>query len=249
VLFNPQGEIVQAGEALYGKPILVERGSFRPVNLLNLDMLACARAQFLDEPGVEDAEIAELMEITMRNLTTTGTLDHGDFLARVDLLAELGKSVLITNYSRFYPLATHLGRHTKKRIGIAAGIPTLKEIFNEKYYMDLEGGILESFGRLFKNAVKLYIHPMREASGELTTIDNLQVAPHLRHLYAHLLENRHLELIRNYQDDYLDIPSPQVLEQIQRGDPAWEKRVPPQAVRLIRERGYFGWRNGASRAS
>ena len=243
VLFNSAGETAQAGEALHGKPILVERGSFRPVNLLNLDMLACARAQFEKEPQVQGQEITELMEITMRNLLTTGTLDHSDFLARVDLLAALGKPVLISSFSRFYPLAAYLGHCTKKRIGIAAGIPALKEIFKEKYYTDLEGGILESFGRLFKNAVKMYIHPMREDSGELVTANTLEVAPHLRHLYAHLLENHHFEFIADFNDAYLRIHSPEVLKSIRSRDAAWEQMIPPAAVKLIKERQYFGWVN------
>ena len=46
-------------------------------------------------------------------------------------------------------------------IGVAMGINNLLEIFNEKYYENLEGGIMESFGRLFSNEVKLYMYPMR----------------------------------------------------------------------------------------
>ncbi len=241
VLFNSAGEIAQAGEALHGKAILVERGSFRPVNLLNLDMLECARAQFATEPAMEGQAITDLMEITMRNLLTTGVLDHSDFLARVDLLAALGKPVLVSNFSWFYPLAAYLGRCTKKSIGIAAGVPALKEIFNEKYYTGLDGGILESFGRLFKNAVKMYIYPMREENGNLVTAATLTVAPHLRHLHAHLLENHHLESITEYQEDLLGIHSPVVLDRIHKGDPAWETMVPAPIVPLIKERHYFGW--------
>ncbi len=241
VLFNPAGEIVQAGETLYGKSILVERGSFRPVNLLNLDMLECSRAQFAAEESQAGEPIMELMEITMRNLLTTGVLDHSDFLARVDLLAALGKPVLISNFSWFYPLAAYLGRYTKKHIGIAAGVPALKEIFNEKYYTTLEGGILESFGRLFKSAVKMYIYPMREESGQLITAETLKVATHLRHLHAHLLENHHLENVVGYKEALLGIHSPVLLDLIHKADPEWEAMVPAPIVPLIKDRHYFGW--------
>ena len=54
------------------------------------------------------------------------------------------------------------------------GVPTLKEVFDEKYYLDLDGGILESFGRLFKNDLKLYVYPlMDKKTGALITSDNL----------------------------------------------------------------------------
>ena len=241
-MFTADGEVVQPAEVLHNQAILVERGSFRPVNLLNLDMLDCARQQFLEETLLQGEPVAEVLEITTRNLLTTGTLDHSDFLARVDLLGALGKSVLISSYARFYPLAAYLARYSKKMIGIAMGIPTLKEIFNEKYYADLEGGILESFGRLFKNALKLYIYPSQEPSGHLLTAENLEVAPHLRHLYAHLLENRYFEPLRSYHPNLLPIHAHEILDLIRNGDPAWERMVPPQVSQLIKERRYFGYR-------
>lgn len=240
VMFTPDGEVMQASEILHNKPLVIERGSFRPINLLNLDMIECAKAQFIAEEKMENEPVVELMEITLRNLLATGMIDHSDFLARVDLLGALGRNVMISNYSRFYPLSAYLARNSKRRIGIAMGIPTLIEIFNEKYYSDLEGGILESFGRLFKNAVKLYIHPLRETSGELITAKSLRVSPHLQHLYAHLLENNHLDFIKGFNESLLKIHSQDVLAMIQTGQADWETQVPAPAVKLIKERGYFG---------
>ena len=222
VVFTPDGEVVQSSEIFYNKPVLVERGSFRPVNLVNLDMLLCARRQMEKEPGVQNQPIAEVMEMTLRNLLATGEIDHADFLARVDLLGALGKTVLISNYARFYPLAAHLSRCTKKSIGIAMGVPTLREIFNEKYYADLEGGILESFGRLFKSAVKLYIYPWIDEYGNLITADTLRVAPHLHHLYAYLRENQGIESLEGYESSLLPIHSQAILDLIQSGHRAWE---------------------------
>ncbi|MCL5098077.1 MAG: TonB-dependent receptor, partial [Candidatus Omnitrophica bacterium] len=186
-MFLANGEVVQPAEVLYNKPILIERGSFRPVNLLNMDMLECARLQFMQEGQVRDQEVSILMEITMHNLLSTAALDHRDFLARVDLLGALGMTVLISNYSLFYRLAMHLSEYTKKMIGIVIGVPALIEILNEKYYGDLEGGILESFGRLFRNANRLYVYPYLERSGQLVSANSLEVPSHLRHLYDHLL--------------------------------------------------------------
>jgi hypothetical protein len=137
-------------------------------------------------------------------------------------------------------MAAYLAGMTRQRIGFAVGTPTLKEIFDARYYGDLEGGILESFGRLFKNAVRLYIHPCRETTGPLVTAKNLEVAPNLRHLYAFLLENRHLEFIDHYDESLLPIRSRDLLDRIQAGKPGWEAMVPPLVAGLIKERGYFG---------
>jgi hypothetical protein len=241
-MFTADGEVVQAAEVLYKKAILVERGSFRPVTRTTLDMLSCAQAQFVQEPGVQGQEIVVLMEMTMRNLATETGIDQKDFLERVDLLCKLGKSVLISNYGEYYRLAQYLFRYTKNPIGIVMGIPSLNEIFDEKYYSDLEGGILESFGRLFKNALKLYVYPFQDATtGAIITANNLRVAPHLQHLYAYLLENHFIQAIKDYNECYLPIFSRDVLARIKKGDPGWEIMVPPQVASMIKERKLFGY--------
>src|SRR5439155_21455765 len=107
-------------------------------------------AQFVQEPAVQGTDVIVLMEITMNNLLAAGELDPQDFLSRVDLLGELGFTTLISNYSEYYRLTSYFRRYTKEMIGVAMGINNLLEIFNEKYYDHLEGGILESFGRMFK---------------------------------------------------------------------------------------------------
>ena len=240
-MFTADGEVVQASEVLYKKAILVERGSFRPVTKVTLDMLACAQAQFVQEPNVGGEPLVVLMEMTLHNLTEGGVIDHRDFLDRVDLLGSLGKTVLISNYGEYYRLAAYLFRYTKKMIGVVMGVPTLREIFEEKYYTDLEGGILESFGRLFKNALKLYIYPLKDPMTDaLITAENLRVAPNLRHLYAHMLENLHIQGIRGYQESCLPIFSRDVLAKIRKGDSSWEALVPPQVAGLIKERKLFG---------
>lgn len=240
-MFTARGEVVQAGEVLYKKPILVERGRFRPVTKLTIDILQCAQAQFVQEQNVRGEEIAVLMEITMKNLMIEGGIDHRDFLERVDILGTLDKMVLISNYGEYYRLAAYLFRYTKKMIGLVMGVPSLQELFEEKYYTDLEGGILESFGRLFKNALRLYIYPRRDAAtGAIITADNLQVAPKLRHLYSYLLENHFIENLQNYHPDYLPIFSGDVLAKIKARDATWEEMVPLQVARIIRERKLFG---------
>lgn len=241
VMFTADGEMVQPADALYKKAILVERGSFRPVTRVTLDMLACSQALFVQEPQVKGEDVIVLMEMTMKNLTTESGINHKDFLDRVDLLGALGKTVLISNYGEYHRLASYLFRYTKKMIGLAMGVPSLQEIFDEKYYTDLDGGILESFGRLFKNDLKLYVYPLREAkTGALITAGNLLIAPHLRHLYAYLLENRFIESLRDFNESCLPIFSRDVLAKIQARDSSWENLVPPQVAQIIKERKLFG---------
>jgi hypothetical protein len=253
--------VLQPSEILYKKAVLVERGSFRPVTHVNVDMLNCACAQFMQEPQVKGKELVVLMEITMNNLLASGELDAQDFLARVDLLGDIGFTVLISDYSEYYRLTTYFRRYTQEMIGVAMGINNLLEIFNEKYYEHLAGGILENFGRLFRNSVKLYIYPMQQlaydrylagpsaehssaspfAASVLITAKNLQVEDHLSNLYAHLMENHYIECIVGFEKTILNIFSRDVLRRIQENDVTWESMVPPPVAAAIKKRSLFGY--------
>ncbi len=239
-MFLANGEVVQPADVLYKKSILVERGSFRPVTHVTVDMLECATSMFVQEPKVQGEEVLVIMEMTLKNLLDNGKIDYQDFLARVDILASLGKIVLISNFAEYHRLAAYFFRYTKKMIGIVMGVPTLKEVFDEKYYLDLDGGILESFGRLFKNDLKLYVYPLMEKkTGALITSDNLLVTPKLRHLFCYLVENRLIESIRGFNESYLSIFSREVLLKIQKNDPSWEQMVPEPVCKIIKERKLF----------
>jgi len=121
--------VLQPSEVLHKKAILVERGSFRPVTHVNVDMINSSTTQFVQEPLVKGREVVVLMEITMNNLLSGGALDVQDFLARVDLLADIGFTVLISNYSEYYRLTSYFRRYTKEMIGVAMGINNLLEPF------------------------------------------------------------------------------------------------------------------------
>lgn len=241
-MFSASGEVLQPSEVLYKKTLLVERGSFRPVTHVNLDMLESARTQFMREPKVQGEDVVVLMELTMRNLLAQGELDYDDFLARAEVLAATGATVLISDFAEYYRLAAYLHRYTHKMIGIVMGIPSLIALCDDQYYGELEGGILESFGRLFKHDLKLYVYPwLNQKTGELVTVQKLRAAPHLRHLYEHLVENRCIESLDFYNRDYLHIFSRDVLCLIRDGDPRWETMVPTPVAERIKQRGYFGY--------
>lgn len=249
-MFSAKNEVLQPSEVLHKQPILVERGSFRPVTHVNVDMLRAAGEKFSGEPDVAGEPAVTLMELTMRNLEAAGGqgggIDLRDFLARADVLAACGTTVLISNYFEYYRLAAYLARYTKKKIGIAMGASSLCELFDEKYYTALEGGILESLGRLFKNDLKLYVYPLLDSkTGGLTTVQNLPVAPGLRKLYDYLVERGCIEQLDNYNPAYLPIFSRDVIRQIQAGDNSWSERVPPEVAEVIRRRGFFGYRRAA----
>ena len=243
-MFLPSGSIVDPADVLYKKCVLVERGSFRPVTKVTVDMLRFARAQFIQEPSVEGQSIMIIMEMTLKNLSHEGKIDHQDFLDRVDLLGTMGHPVMISNYGEFHRLAAHLFRFTKLPIGLVMGIPTLRELLNEKYYSDLAGGILESFGRMFKNDLKLYVYPFQDPKdGSVITAENLRVSPKLRHLYKYLLENHYIQGLLDIDEDNLGIFSRNVLRMLQQGQSGWEEMVPDKVATMIKDRQLLGFQS------
>lgn len=246
VMFGQQCEVLQPSEVLRKKAILVERGSFLPVTQANFNMINSAAAQFVQEALVQSKEVIVLMEIAMNNPLSDGPHDAQDFLSRVDLLIDIGFTVLISNYSEYYRLTSYFRRYTKEMIGLVMGIKNVLTLFNEKYYENLEGGILESLGRLFTNGVKLYVYPMRKeayqrylletgasgmsidtfASNALIDARNVPIVNHLSNLYAHLLENHHIDCIVGFDASALYNSSQDALKGIGNHDLKREETVP-----------------------
>jgi hypothetical protein len=243
VMFNSDGETVQPAEMLYKKALLVERGSFRPVTHATNDMLDGARRVFIEKCGCSNDQLVVLMEMTLENLLAEGQLNHADFLARVDILGALGRNVLVSRFGEYYRLAGYLSRCTNLMIGLVLGLPSLMEIFDERYYSNLEGGILEALGRMFKGGLKLFVYPtIDERTGKIRTATDLQVAPNLRSLFRYLLDNQFIEEITDFNPEYLHIFPPDVLAKLQAGDETWEQFVPPEVAHLIKQRRFFGYR-------
>ncbi len=242
-MFGPSGEVLQPSEVLRKRPILVERGSFRPVTKVNIDMIKSAHGRFAAEPEVEADRIVELMEITMRNLLAAGKIDLSDFLARADVLAAAGKTVLISDYSEYYRLAAYLTRYTTEPIAVTMGAASLRDLFKEQYYVELEGGILEAFGKLFTKDLRIYVYPLRNpVTSLINTVENVDLPPDMRHLFRHLVERGRIKQLDNFDESVLHIFSRDVLRRIKDHDASWEDMVPPEIAEVIKRRAFFGYR-------
>ncbi len=244
VIFGPDGQNLQASETLYKKNILAIRGSFRPVTKVNIDMIMNGYNMFIKEQRVDRDDLQVLFEITLNNLRTdTGDVDEKDFIDRADILCSLGQTVLISNYQEYYKLVEYFSRYTKARMGLILGVGNLIEIFDEKYYRHLNGGMLEAFGILFTRDLKIYTYPsISEKDGSLMSTANMPVHPRLRPLYEFLLFNKRIVDIGSFDRDVLHIFSKTVLAMIKEGRSGWEQMVPPYVDNMIKDNRLFGYR-------
>jgi hypothetical protein len=123
------------------------------------------------------------------------------------------------------------------------GASNLKEIFDETFYNESEGGLLGGLGQLFKNPARLYVYPHLDLeSGTLITAKEYPVSQNLRHLYEYLLENRFIQEIESFHRELVGIRRLDVLSKLEAGDAAWEQCVPPQIVEIIKRNRLFGYR-------
>lgn len=242
VMFDPEGHNVLPARALYKKNILALRGSFRPVTKVNMDMFRTSYDMFIKENKVDVNKTQVLFEITLSNLRVEGEIDEQDFMDRADLLCSLGQTVLISNFKEYYKLVEYFALYTKSRMGLAMGVNNLIEIFDEKYYRHLSGGILEAFGKLFFKDLKVYLYPMMDKdSGELLTSENLKVHPRMKELYKFFKYNGKVIDVKDFDPDVLAIFSREILHLIAEGRAGWKDMLPEGIADLIKDYRLFGF--------
>lgn len=243
VIFGPDGKNILPAALLYKKNILVLRGSFRPATKVNIDMIKKGYSMFLKEKKVDKDNLVVLFEITLSNLRSEGEVNEQDFLDRAEILCSLGQTVLISDYQEYFKLVDYLGKFSKERMGLILGVTNLKDIFNEVFYRDLNGGFLEALGIMFSRDLKLYCYPSQPTKqSKLETSVNAKIHPRVRPLYDYLLFNKRIVDIEDYDPSILQIFSPQVLSKIRKGDPGWEECVPAYVDNIIKEKHLFGYR-------
>jgi len=248
VMFGPDGRNLQINEVLYKKNLLALRGSFRPVTKVNMDMLINGYEKFLEDPKVNKDNLVVLFEITLTNLKGgKSTIDEQDFLDRADILCSLGQTVLISNYHEYYKLVEYFSQFTRERMGLILGVNNLLEVFNEKYYRRLNGGMLEAFGIIYKRDLKFYLYPQKGENGEIYTRKNIKIHPRLKPLYNYLVFNGKILDLEGYDESILDIFSTDVLRDIKEGNEGWEKKVPGYIDQIIKEKKLFGYNKNAKK--
>ena len=81
------------------------------------------------------------------------------------------------------------------------GMPNLQELFDEKYYRNLTGGILEAFGRLFSRDLILFVYPMLNAHGHTYHAADAEVHPRFKPIFDYLLHNKRIRDIEEFDPD------------------------------------------------
>ena len=242
-MFDLCGSVLQPATALYKKNILLMRGRFRPVTKVHIDMIETGSRQFLQEEGVSADNLSVIFELTLKDPTADGKISDKDFIDRAELLGSLGYTVMISNYLKHYKMVDYLaGISRGQKMGLIVGVYNLHTIFDERYYDNLPGGLLEAFGRGFGHNIKLFVYPATNVdTGELYTLENIQIPVHLRGLLQYMVDNNKMEAILDFDPRLLHILSDEVLSKIKAHAHSWENDVPEDVVKAIKYFELFGY--------
>ncbi|QLY24297.1 hypothetical protein [Bdellovibrio sp. KM01] len=244
IMFSPKNEILNVSDAIYGKALLIQRGTFRPVTTTHIDVIQKGMVQMrADVKAMEGKEIEVLpvMEMTMHNLLTDGDVNETDFLHRVETLTSLGYHVMISNFRLFYTLKRFIRRYNQNMLALIIGASHLEKLFQESHYQNLEGGLLEGLGKLMEQKTKVYVYPHKTAQVCMTT-KSFFPPNNLRHIYAYFVESKQIVDVSGCDEtaDYLH--SGDVMKMIEAKDSRWEQFVPEKVVAAIKSQKLFGYK-------
>lgn len=239
VLFGPDQKILNVSDALFQKPLLIQRGSFHPVTNTHVDVLEKGLAQFRKENKSSSKDPIVMFELTMHNLQKGGQIHEKDFLDRVTTLCSLGHHVLVSNFFLYYRLKQFLRMSTDKHMIMILSAFHLPKIFDENYYKDLDGGLLEGLSKLLNNDTTIYVYPHKDGS-TCTTSKSFFPEKKWLSIYQHFQTQKQIVDISACDEtaDYLH--SDYVRELIQKKNKKWEACVPPQIRDLIKKQKLFG---------
>ena len=242
IMFDENGNVQQPSDMLYKKNALVFRGSFRPITYVAKDIINTSLELFKKDEDYQPGNTLSFSEISLNNLLNEGVLDEMDFLERVNMLNDIGQSVMISDVQEYYKLVELFSQFKIKKLRLVMGVPSLISVFDSSYYRDLGGGTLEAMGKLFPSNIKLYIYPTLDQEGKkLITSRDLVLDGATKHLYEYLLEQRFILDIKSNMSDQLRVKSIEVSRMISENNPEWEKYVPMVVAETIKKKKLFGY--------
>ncbi len=231
-LIDAAGKAQNPQDYLWGKSLLIQRGFFEPVTNTHLDIFKRGLEHFKKEFALKATDVMGFFEFTIDNRAKGTHINTDQAFARVEMILQLEIPVLVTQFTLFYQLKEFIRASTDKPLGIVIGATHLEKLFDETFYFDLSGGLLEGMGKLLGRFSRLYIYPHKTAEICLLT-KSFFPKPNVKNIYRHFIDNNMIQDIAGCDDLTEFIHSEQVNKLIKKKDKAWKKLVPEKIHKLI----------------
>lgn len=161
ILLLPENGAQAPMDILYKRPVVVVRSSLRQNNSSHLqEIIDLACSQLSTETVDSKRGPLALVEISLNNVLASEGFNHDEQLQIVEKLLGNSHGVMVSSFPETYLLAQYLNHFTNEPIRFAMGVSSLMQIFENRFYENLEGGIVEALGRFLSQNVKIFIQAM-----------------------------------------------------------------------------------------
>lgn len=232
IFIDSQEQIVTPSEALWGKNVFIQRAYYRPVTNTHLDIAKRGFAHFQKEFGLKKEESITIFEFTLNNRIKKENIPLDEAVKKVKMITSLGIPVLVSRFSLFYQLKEFIRLCTKKPLGIVIGATHLSKLFDENFYADLSGGLLEGMGKLLDNQTRLYIYPHKTKDLCLLT-KSFFPEPKITSIYKHFIDNKFIQDIAGCDEIEELVHSEDIIKMIKNKNNNWKKHVPEQIQGIV----------------
>lgn len=239
ILFAPTGEILHLSDAIYGKGILIQRGTYQPLTISHADVIEKGLKQLRAEmvkAGEKKTDVFTALEIVMSDKMKARDLD--DISTRIDLAGASGFHVLVSNFPLFYQLKVFIRRFSQSPLALVMGASKLDRLFSEAHYANLEGGMMEGLGKLLDDKSKVYVYPHK--TDKICLMAKLYRPEGIAaKIYEYFFAKGQITDIAGCDEAGTYLHSQEVRKAIEKKTKGWEKMVPTPAADLIKKRKLF----------
>jgi len=232
IYFNAEGSVQNPSDALWGKNIFIQRAFYKPVTNTHLDIANRGLKHFIKEFNLKPQDTVTVFEFTLNNRIKNESVTLDDALLKLKMFQALKIPVLVSRFSLFYELKEFIRLSTDKPMGIVIGATHLEKLFDEKFYFDLPGGLLEGLGKLLGRFSRLYIYPHK--TNEICLLTKSFFPPTaIKNIYTHFIENKMIQDIAGCDEITEFVHSNDILKMIKAKNNLWKKFVPEKIHSLI----------------
>ena len=224
IMFGSDGKVYEPSDILYKKNVLIQRGDFRPITKDQVAIQESASKQFLLDLDITQDKLISVMEITMSDLKQTAELDSSDFLARADILSELGFNVMVSNFKDISSLGARIREEKVNNYSFILSERRLSSVFPDG--IKDSGGLMQSVGKFFGTSGKMYIY---------NSETKFKFKDFQKRLFEFLIGEEQIKILeKKFKPECLE-----VISKIKSEDPSWMDLVPKKAVKVIKDNNYF----------
>lgn len=160
VLFDRNGRQVPPNAVTRKRAIIIKRTSTRYSSVIDSETFAVAEKSLREEvPDLEKSPL-KVTEFSINSVHAAMGSDEDQNLTHLRALIAQDEWIILTRLRQSYKLTDYLRRYSRFPLRFVMGVSTFAMLLSEKFYVDSSGGMLEATGRLYADAVRVYVQPM-----------------------------------------------------------------------------------------